>query len=27
MTDHGLLMFLEEWQRNPIDLAALAEDA
>jgi len=26
MTDHRLLMFLEEWQRNPIDLAALAED-
>jgi peptide deformylase len=27
MTDHRLLMFLEEWQRNPIDLATLANDA
>jgi peptide deformylase len=27
MTDHRLLMFLEEWQRNPIDLAALANEA
>lgn len=27
MTDHRLLMFVEEWQRNPIDLSALAEDA
>jgi peptide deformylase len=26
MTDHRLLMFLEEWQRNPIDLAALAAE-
>jgi len=26
MTDHRLLMFIEEWQRNPIDLAALAAD-
>jgi peptide deformylase len=25
MTDHRLLMFIEEWQRNPIDLAALAD--
>ena len=24
MTDHGLLMFLEEWQRHPIDLTAEA---
>jgi len=27
MTDHRLLMFIEEWQRNPIDLSALADDA
>jgi peptide deformylase len=27
MTDHRLLMFLEEWQRNPIALASLANDA
>ena len=26
MTDHRLLMFVEEWQRNPIDLAALAAE-
>jgi len=26
MTDHRLLMFIEEWQRNPIDLAAPAAD-
>ena len=26
MTDHRLLTFIEEWQRNPIDLAALAAD-
>jgi peptide deformylase len=26
MTDHRLLMFVEEWQRNPIDLAAIAAD-
>jgi peptide deformylase len=24
MTDHRLLVFVEEWQRNPIDLAAFA---
>ncbi|HEX3499064.1 MAG TPA: peptide deformylase [Stellaceae bacterium] len=27
MTDHRLLMFVEEWQRNPIDLSALADVA
>jgi peptide deformylase len=26
MTDHRLLMFVEEWQRNPIDLSGLADD-
>jgi peptide deformylase len=26
MTDHRLLMFVEEWQRNPIDLSAAADD-
>jgi peptide deformylase len=25
MTDHRLLVFIEEWQRHPIDLAALAD--
>ena len=27
LTVDRLLMFLEEWQRNPIDLSALADDA
>jgi peptide deformylase len=26
MTDHRLLMFVEEWQRNPIDLSAPADE-
>ena len=26
MTDHRLLVFVEEWQRHPIDLAALAAE-
>lgn len=26
MSDHRLLMFVEEWQRNPIDLSAAADD-
>jgi peptide deformylase len=25
MTDHRLLMFIEEWQRNPIDLSGLSD--
>ena len=27
MTDHRLLMFVEEWQRDPVDLAALAPES
>jgi hypothetical protein len=26
MTDHRLLMFVEEWQRHPPDLVALAAE-
>jgi peptide deformylase len=26
MTDHRLLMFIEEWQRHPIDLSSLAAE-
>jgi hypothetical protein len=26
MTDHRLLMFVEEWQRNPIDLSGPADE-